>query len=199
MDIFVLKRPEAPWGDYGSILMHGMTSHLPRQEGLLQLERTGSFVPPISFPGAWDIVVTDEFKQLLDRSGLSGFTFQPVIKRHIVRLDWEQWDKARDEPDEYPETGEPEDYILARPHSPELAEQLGDLWEIALDEHADIERVHVGPGPFDEEIYLIESTWDGTDIFWARGIRRQYVSERAKAWLERAAGQWVAFEPALTK
>jgi len=33
------------WGDYGDILQHGMTAHLPRVDGKLALERTGSYIP----------------------------------------------------------------------------------------------------------------------------------------------------------
>jgi hypothetical protein len=48
VQFFRLEAPEAPWGDYGSILQHGMTAHLGRNpEGLAQLERTGPFIPPI--------------------------------------------------------------------------------------------------------------------------------------------------------
>ena len=82
--IYALDASRMPWGDYGCILLSGMTSHLERQNGLLQLERTGPFVPPISLPGIADIVVTNDFKHLLEGSGLTGFTFQPVIKKHIV-------------------------------------------------------------------------------------------------------------------
>jgi hypothetical protein len=67
--IRILERPESPWGDYGDILRHGMTSHLgPASDGLAQLERTGPFVPLISFPG-FDIVVTDGFRTKLAESG----------------------------------------------------------------------------------------------------------------------------------
>ena len=70
-----------PWGDYGNILLTGMTSHLDREDGRLQLERTGPFVPPIALSGIADIVVTDAFRSALEASGLTGLRFQPVIKR----------------------------------------------------------------------------------------------------------------------
>jgi hypothetical protein len=50
--------PLTPWGDYGNILQHGMTAHLGRVGGLLSLERTGPYMPPITFPGAGDVVLT---------------------------------------------------------------------------------------------------------------------------------------------
>src|SRR5262249_4504338 len=58
---YLMSPPESPWGDYCEILVQGMSTHLPRKNGLIQLERTGPFVPPISFPGIADVVVTDSF------------------------------------------------------------------------------------------------------------------------------------------
>jgi hypothetical protein len=124
-----------PWGDDGDMLLSGMTAHLDREDGLLQLERTGPLVPPIAITGIdatgySQIVVTEEFKSLLETTDLCGARFLPVIKRHIVRLDWQLWDQTADEPAEYPDSGEPEDYILARPHDQAVADQMGALWEL---------------------------------------------------------------------
>jgi hypothetical protein len=80
MTIYILRNAEMPWGDYGNILLSGMTSHLDRKNGLLQLERTGPFVPPLTISGISEIVVTNAFKQQLEKSSLSGFNFQPLIK-----------------------------------------------------------------------------------------------------------------------
>ena len=187
-----------PWGDYGSILLTGMTGHQPRKDGLLQLERTGPFAPPIahSWPG---FVVTDEFRKKLENSGLTGFSFKPVIKKHIVRLEWEKWDKNAPDPEFYPEEGEPENYILELPHSPELAEEMEDFWELCTEERADVERVEDPKAMFGVEIYVLLSTWDGTDFFSARTVGYVYVSEKAKNWLEREASEWLEFEEAYTK
>jgi len=106
----ILCSKDAPWGDYGEILMRGMTSHLPRtSEGLLQLERTAPFVPPITFPGIGDLVVTNDFGQRLDSSGLTGLSFMPVKKARIVKLEWERWDRKAASPVIYPHSGEPVD------------------------------------------------------------------------------------------
>jgi hypothetical protein len=209
MNIYILRHIEVPWGDYGAMLLSGMTAHLPRKNGLLQLERPGPFVPPLSLTGINDIVVTDAFKKQLEGSGLSGFAFQPVIKARIVHLEWEKWDRTVEDPKEYPETGEPEDYILGRPHSPETAEQIGGLWELCLEEHAEVERVPRDPSewglvkwaPWDSsvDIYMVLSSWDGTDLFRAKTVGYTYASEGAKTWLEQTVPEWVSFELALTK
>jgi len=134
--VYRLEGAEGPWGDYGRILIHGMSIHLPREDGLIQLERTGPFIPPITFPGAGDVVVTRELRVALEGSGLTGLGFGALIKQHIVRLEWESWDGDADEPAEYPEGGEPEDYILGRPHSASAANAMGILAGIAVADRA---------------------------------------------------------------
>lgn len=197
--LYMLSSPLYPWGDYGDILMAGMTSHLEREDGRLQLERTGPFVPPIALPGIGEIVVTDAFRSALEASGLSGMHFQPVIKTRIVRLNWEAWDATAPEPQEYPDTGEPEDYILLRPHDADLSAQMGDLWEICLEQHARTERVSGTSNIGGEEIYLIRSSWDGTDVFRSEGVSFVYVSDKAKSWLEATVPEWVTFALAPTR
>ena len=81
-----------PWGDYGAILVHGMSRHLPRLDGLIRLERTGPFIPPITLPGIGDVVVTHKFRAAIERTGLAGLSFAPVIKTRIVEFRWELWD-----------------------------------------------------------------------------------------------------------
>ena len=115
------------WGDYGSILINGMSRHLPRKDNVIQLERTGPFIPPITLPGVLDIVVTSDIKSELEASSFTQLTFAPVVKVRIVEYHWEHWDLTSEKPAEYPETGEPENYILARPHSPSIGRKSGSV------------------------------------------------------------------------
>jgi hypothetical protein len=177
-----------PWGDYGHILVHGMSMHLGRREGIIQLERIGPSIAPITFPGSGDIVVTQDFRSKIERSGLTGFTFLPVIKHHIVELDWESWDTTAEEPAELPESGEPEDYILGQPHSPTASQALGNLWELALHYGIDVERDKT-------HVRLLAETWDGSDFFIARTTRIKSVSLKARRWLEQNFGDYVEFRP----
>ncbi len=78
----------------------------------MQLKRSGPYIPPITFPGLRGFVLTSDAKLKLESSGLSGYTFKPVDKKLIVELRWEDWDLNASEPASYPDTGEPEDYIL---------------------------------------------------------------------------------------
>jgi hypothetical protein len=185
VNYYRIKAQQMPWGDYGSILASGMSRHLGRSEdGLIQLERTGPFIPPISFPG--DVIVTDAFRTELESSALTGFTFAPIIKARIVELNWESWDRRAEEPEMYPETGEPEDYILGRPHSPELAERMGALWELIPGMGATVDRL--GPNSCQE---LVLKPFGQSDIFRAKGVGFTYVTQRAMEWLAERAGQWV--------
>jgi hypothetical protein len=189
-NFYTIDCPESPWGDYSDILIGGMSDHLGRKDGLIQLERTAPYVPPISFPGVSAIVVTDAFRRQLESSELAGLRFQPVIKSHIVRLDWHTWDRSADEPPEYPESGEPEDYILERPHSPEMSERIGDIWEVLIEDGATA-RKEGQPS----RIVLVAGSWRGGDLFRAEGYGYNYATEKAKAWFEQHAREHVSFKP----
>ena len=198
MAIRILERPDSPWGDYGDILWHGMASHPGvTPEELIDLERTGPYVPPISFPG-FEIVVTEECRQRLEASGLKGLAFKPVRKARIVELVWHTWDLAAEDPLEYPESGEPEDYILEREHSPALAEAIGPLWQLVLTDGAETER-ELAEDRGNDRVYLRTATWTGVDIFHATGVGYVYVSDAAQAWLSTEFREHVAFRDCLLR
>jgi hypothetical protein len=178
--LFSLVEPAPPWGDYGHILVHGMTSHRLRHKGLLQLERTGPYVPPIAFSGIGDIVVRDDVRALIAASGLSGFSFRRVIRARIVKLHWHEWDQDGPEPAEYPNKGEPEDYILDRPHDKETAHAIGPMWEMVIHDTAQIERLGSRMEP---TIRLVRRSWNGDDFFRAPTVAWTFISERARDWL----------------
>jgi hypothetical protein len=126
------SRPIYPkdWGDYGHTLQNGMAERIADSKRKLGLERTGPYIPPISLPGIGDIVLTSEAKHLLERSALSGFNLTTVEKVRIVELHWETWNRNSEHPAEYPESGEPEGYVLGKQHSPTASAALGELWEM---------------------------------------------------------------------
>ena len=193
--IYIIDGADAPWGDYGRLLVHGMSAHLGRKggrEGPIQLERTGPFVPPISFPGIGDVIVTDEMKQKMEEAGFRGITFRPVEKARIVEVAWHEWDLTALEPQYYPDDGEPEGYILGRPHSPDLAIAIGDIWEVVVSDSAEMVRHQVRDRLGVKFTYL-EGSWNGNDLFSVPQNRYKYASGRAKAWFEGNAGQWVSF------
>ncbi len=200
MPIKILDRAPHPWGDYGDILVHGMADAQGRAaDGALELERAGPFVPPITFPGIPAIVVSDDFRKQLEPSGLTGFTFRPVRKARIVLLKWHAWDQDTPEPLEFPDSGEPEDYVLQKPHDPKVAEAMGPLWEIVLSPGVTVER-EPAPGPANRDaLYVLPRTWSGADIFLADSVAYIYASERAQDWFLRTVPHWVSFKDCLLR
>lgn len=164
-----------PWGDYGDMLLTGMVTR-PDAEGHRGIERTGPFVPPITVAGISTRIVTESFRGELEASSLRGIDFRPTVLKRIVRLDWRSWDLTAEDPEKYPAGGEPENYVLGRKHQPEIATQVGPLWEAAvvglLDEPGEADFVRTAPTEFSHVL----------------------VSEDARTWLEATAAEWVTFE-----
>jgi hypothetical protein len=181
------------WGDYGEILQHGMTAHSPRVGGRLALERTGPYIPPITFPG-FSIIVTDAARTLMESSGLTGFTFLPVEKKLIVEFHWETWDLNADEPAEYPDSGEPEDYILGKPHSPTVAMAMGELWELAVPINVEILRPTSIVNSY-KDLRIDLRTWNGADLLRGEDYGGILFSQRAQDWFADCWGQYVTFDP----
>lgn len=196
-NFYTLEKQSHSWGDYFDILMHGMSCHLGRDGGRIQLERTGPFAPPISLPGIGDIVVTDVFRRKLEASGLEGLHFQPVIKKLIVQLNWHTWDREAKRPPEYPEGGEPESYILEQPHSVSAAKQMGELWELLLNDSARVYRAKRICTR--DDIFLQPDSWQGEDLFRAQGVGYVYATQRAREWLKEHAAEYVTFQQARTR
>ncbi len=194
--IYRMRGSSEPWGDYSSILIHGMASEFRRDdEGQAPLERTGPFVPPMTFPNSSVIVVTDDLRIELESSPFSGFSFRPVIKKKIVRLHWETWDPSAPEPAKGPSQWEPENYIDGRKHSQKTADEVGKLWELVLESHMEVEGVErVNSLP---NIKLLVTTWDGTDFFWAGRAYQAFVAPAAEAWLRPRVSPWVVFDPVI--
>jgi hypothetical protein len=190
---YIIGCPKHPWGDYGHILTQGMAHR--GESGILEIERTGPFIPPITLPGIGEVVVTEALRQALGRSGLKGFAFETVVKRLIVQSEWNTWDQGANRPAEYPESGEPEDYVLGQPHSIDADERMGNLWALELNHDAQTHRER-RTIQHRHEIKLVTSTWQGQDIFGAQGVGFIYVTESAKDWFERNVPGQLKFEEA---
>ena len=191
MRFYRLEGPDI-WGDFGPELVAGEASDLVRQNGLLLLDRTGPFAPPISNP--WNvIIVTDAFRPRLE-AGSAGLEFRPVIKDRIVEIHWETWDRTVFPQERPPADGEPEDYLYQNPHSEAAAEALGDLWELVLSVGAQV-RLSERPEACGT-VEIDTATWSGDHFFW---VSRKWfldvvVSETARTWLEAEVPEWVSFE-----
>lgn len=187
---------EAPWGDYGSILVHGMTAHLERVDGRLQLERTGPFVPGVTLPGIGDLIVTSAVRAAIEAVRLSGCSFARVDKARIVRLPWSGWDTTTELLPELPDSGEPEDFILALEHDAGLAEQLGELWELVAPDFARVERRRSELGRFHYRFTVYSEGRSAPDFFRASNMRCVFMSDRARSAIGHEALRWCRFHPA---
>jgi hypothetical protein len=182
MKFYRLTYKEMPWGDYGDILLTGMTSHLDRHNGLLQYERTGPFQPDIIISGLDDLLVTDSVKKKIETSNLKGFEFKPVIKRHISIVDWTTWNLESEDPEFYPDNGEPENYVLSLPHSQELADKMENVWEVIADEN----------GTFINSRTYKQGNKE-IDIMRTENSGWFLVTEKAKLWIEKNCDKWTEF------
>jgi hypothetical protein len=184
--LFIAKAPPMPWGDYGNILMHGMTESTPGGTPLLM--RTGPFIPPISLPFS-TILVTDEVRKGMEPLAFTGFEFQRMCKRRIVRIPWRDWDLDADEPAEMPETGEPEDYILKGKHDAATARELGDIWEL---------KIEITPGlQIEGGSSFNPARYNGKDLCRVHPLGGHiYFSTRLKNWLQANYSEWIGFVPA---
>lgn len=179
MKLYRLKNKGANWGDYGDILLSGMTLHLDRENELLQYERTGPFQPDITISGLDDLLVTDSIKKKIETSNLKGFEFKPVIKRHISLVDWTSWDLENVDPEFYPDNGEPESYILSLPHSQELADKMESVWEVIVETNGTFinsQTYKLG----DKDIDIMRTENSGWFL----------VTENAKNWIEKNCDKW---------
>jgi hypothetical protein len=180
------------WGDYGSILISGYP--IGEENGLLELYRTGPFVPPMTFPD--EFVVTDSFRAELEKA-FSGLQFKPVIKKRIVSMRW-RWEQAEktDEGIEkhLPPDCEPESYLLSRRHSEKASEAMGPLWQMVV--KPVLQARFFRDADYNYTYYVKKSTWNG-DHFLSLASRSTFpvVTEVAKDFLEsHNAAEWLEFE-----
>lgn len=194
--IYIFENKPMPWGDYGAILLAGMTGHSGRRDGILQLERTGPFIPPIIESGIGAYVVTDACRRQLEQSGLTGFSFKPVHKKKIVELRWDKWDITRHDPQEYPPEvdgygGEPEDYILENPHNENIAREMGDVWELVSKHCGSIDYVQRGDRILEHDVFFVYNKQCGCDIFSDNNGTYLFLNKSAKQFFESIVGQWI--------
>jgi hypothetical protein len=188
-EYYQLESGTAPWGDYGYTLWNGGTEESQEHgQPTILVSRTGPFVPPITLPFG-RVLVTDDFRQKLLAERFSGLSFEPVGYSKVVRIAWEQWDVNAKEPPFYPETGEPEDYLLDAAHDEQLAASMPRLWAWSVPPTAGLQVQ--GSNTFRRELH------PGTDV--AREYFIVWISERLKLWLGENAGKWVSFIPVIPR
>lgn len=196
---YELLEPESlPWAEYGDTvraLVHGTYSGGGRS-GPLRLQRAGPSVPPFSFPGLFAIVVTNDTRRRLERSRLTGLQFREVVKERIVEIPWQDWVFGHPPLESLlhslfrePGVNEPEDLVVARPHSRAAARKAGRLWELTPPLQGKLRRRRERP-------VLKPELFEATDfVRFDDDWEQILVSERAKDWLQSRYEQWLSFRP----
>jgi hypothetical protein len=191
MNFYTFENREMPWGDYGNILYTGFAYEDSNDPSLVYIERVGPYVPPV-YSCSQYLLVSEKFAKRLEQSDLKGFTLRETRYKKVVKIDWEKWD-FDEEPEKYPRGGEPENYILAGRHNPKLMEVMEKILCFQLDsETLTGRKSRVVSGR--DELFIIENSWTGNDIFLTKGAGYIFFSEKAKQWFEEHADGYVQFE-----
>jgi hypothetical protein len=116
-----------------------------------------------------------------------------VEKVFIVELRWENWDLTAEQVPAYPESGEPEDYILGKSHSESASAALGELWEIVVPTTLTILRPRRIVSSY-KELKIDVSTWNGADMVRSSDYGSVLFTEKARDWFSEHWSQYVAFD-----
>jgi hypothetical protein len=204
-NLFILRQVNL-WGDYGDVLVSGYISR-DAATGQLLLHRGGPFAPPVFFP--WSsicgraFVVTGPFRQELERAPLGPLSFQPAVKDRIVHLPfgWQSWNRKADTPRERPSGGEPEAYIWDQPHSPAVAAEMPEFWEVLPPVlPCTIEREESHSLDVPDRRYFISKGAEYRGLFRDREAWFDLIVDLpTRQWLEQRVGEWVSFEPLIER
>ncbi len=181
-----------PWGDYGNTLYVGYAYPDDIDENTIYVERTGPFVPPI-YEWASMLLVSETTKEKMESSDINGVKFVKTIFKKIVNIDWTKWDLEAENPKFYPAGGEPENYILTRKHNATIADQMEAIWFVKLDDETLTGRDQRLVSTRDD-LFIIENSWTGNDIFITKGTGYVFFSEKAKLWFEQNIGESANFK-----
>ncbi len=172
------------------MLVHGLATRDERSH-LIRLSRTGPWVPPISFPGAGALVLRARFAGQLEAAHLvKRLIFDPVILEKVVELHWNEWE---DEPELYPISDNPDDYVLKGRHSHETLLQMPQLLELFLEPTAHGKMGPVQPGV--RGLHLFADTWNGDHLFRAHESGENFVTPTGRDWFREHAAEYVDIEP----
>ncbi len=200
-------RQRSFWGDYGSILACGPGIKRDKDTGHLLLERAGPFAPPMMFTreslGGYVVLITQSFKEKLEAAEFGNLAFKPVIKKHIVNIPWETWDREARLPwdasarvqGKRPEGGEPENYLLGQKHSPGAAAEMEEIWEfIAPELPCQIEK-RERLRAFHYRWFLSAPKGEHRGLFRPPGDSHiLFLDDAGRRWFEREGEGWIDFD-----
>lgn len=201
MKYYTVKNKAMPWGSYGEMLWQGIYVY-DKHTNSHRVFRTGAFCPSI-YRSQYNreapvLIVKEDVLQYIINANLKGFSYLPVSKEKIVKLDWENWDMTAPEPKIYPAGDmDAEEYITRRKHNEAIAAQIGNLYALIPQKdgllYCEQER---------NSAKLVEQSLSGLDIFIDRLFydfcSEIYVSEKAKVVLSECYSDLLTFQEART-
>jgi hypothetical protein len=195
------------WGDYGDTLING---HCERDEtsGRYVIDRVGPFVPPLMLPscGGDTAVLMPLATADVVRKLVPGISLEPVLVRKVVHLDWHRWDLDAEWMKVRPKGGEPENYVLEKPHSPTAASKMVTIVSLRLPAVNEVPTLSYNSdrplkGPHGRKIYLpcyiAARKFSITGFGVGDGVL--LCDERAKEQLAPIFAEWVRFSPVLRR
>lgn len=194
--IYILQNKKIPWRSYGEILWQGIY-YFNKKKQEHRILRTAPFCPEI-YRSQYDrespvIIVKEYVKKLIEKNFLY-FNFVKVYKNKIVKLDWQDWDLSKDEPEIYLSGDmDAEEYITNKKHNEVFSQGLGNLYALIPEKD--------GYSYYDEkdaQEKLAKLTLSTKDIFITHSLKNQeiYVSEKFKLFLETNFPNDIYFESA---
>ncbi len=195
MKYYQIKNKDMPWGDYGNSLLIGT---LEDEDGTLKLSRTGPYIPPIVQMSINDLVITNDLRTKLETSELTGFNFEEIKPVKIVKIDWQLWDLDADEPEFYPESGEPEDYVYEGTNDPELLANVGSFWKLTFTNSVELE-LRQGGEWWQKIPTILSDFWPNSNFAISDQILYNFIDQTAKDWLESNCDGNLEFEEVESK
>lgn len=197
MKYYILKNKEVSWGDYGDALCYGYLNTMDDNFELIdypELERTGPYVPELYKANSVDLLLIESLKKLLEHHNIKGVEkYVKVVKKKIVKINWEKWDSNSSDPEFYPDSGEPEDYIYEGIHNEEIAKKMPEIYyaEITNTQNTLVKIDNA----IDDEKYTSYKFVENTelDIFIPLNVLFIVVSEKFKNIIEKANIDTVRF------
>ncbi len=192
-------RQIAFWGDYGKTLASGPGVQRDEKTGLLLITRVGPFVPPMIFTreilAGHIVLVTQAFRERLENAGFGELGFKPTIKKHIVPVPWETWDRQKRLPPIMPDSGEPEEYLLGQKHSEECAARMEDIWEfnapVVPCEVQKSERLRA----FHRRWHVTAPKGEHKGLFRPPGVAHVlFIDDARRRWFEQEGEGWIDFD-----
>lgn len=172
-DFSSLSKDNNIYGDFAQILWEGYSSkktiNIPSPQ--IYIERLGPDVPK-AYISTRNLIVTQEIKDFLLETKLTGFTTILAIKNKIIKCDWKNLSE-----DFFERYYSINDIIEKGKHNQKIADEMPNLWWIKPNDSINFTKKSLN-----EWEYNIDNE---VDFYYGSGDRLGFfVSETAKIFME---------------